>query len=227
MSVSADLSRDAILAALRGLEAALRERGVTQPRHLRLALARRCAAGQRSRRAGGYCAEHQILAARSDRRGACHQRCDGTGNPRNHAPLDRAEVFRTHRGRYRRGLLTCLQPWPIDSLISSNASTALSIFLTGKSQADLVKDRHLRLTLEREFEIICEAARKIPEKIKDEEICYRLAGNGRRSAIASSRLSSNRYRHSLLHSRSGSTAAQGLCRARGRGRVEEMTISRQ
>ena len=41
--------------------------------------------------------------------------------------------------------------------------------LDGKSQADLVKDRHLRLTLEREFEIICEAARNVPDQIKVEE----------------------------------------------------------
>ena len=38
--------------------------------------------------------------------------------------------------------------------------------LAGKSPADLVHDRHLRLALEREYEIISEASRKIPDDIK-------------------------------------------------------------
>lgn len=41
--------------------------------------------------------------------------------------------------------------------------------LAGKTQTDLAKDRHLRLALEREFEIICEASRKVPDQIKTEE----------------------------------------------------------
>lgn len=40
--------------------------------------------------------------------------------------------------------------------------------LAGKSQADLIKDRHIRLILERELEIICEASRNIPDHIKAE-----------------------------------------------------------
>jgi uncharacterized protein with HEPN domain len=41
--------------------------------------------------------------------------------------------------------------------------------LNGKTQADIVANRPLRLALEREFEIISEATRKIPEKTKAEE----------------------------------------------------------
>lgn len=41
--------------------------------------------------------------------------------------------------------------------------------LAGKTQADFIKGRHLRLALEREFEIISEASRKIPDQNKVEE----------------------------------------------------------
>jgi uncharacterized protein with HEPN domain len=41
--------------------------------------------------------------------------------------------------------------------------------LAGKMQADVENDKFLRLALEREFEIISEASRKIPEQIKTEQ----------------------------------------------------------
>jgi uncharacterized protein with HEPN domain len=41
--------------------------------------------------------------------------------------------------------------------------------LAGKTRADFVKDRHLRLALEREFEIISEASRNISDEAKADE----------------------------------------------------------
>jgi uncharacterized protein with HEPN domain len=41
--------------------------------------------------------------------------------------------------------------------------------LAGKTQADIAQSRQLRMALEREFEIISEASRKIPDKNKSAE----------------------------------------------------------
>lgn len=49
------------------------------------------------------------------------------------------------------------------------AILSIEQLLAGKTQADVVKKRHLRLALEREFEIISEASRKIPDQNKMKE----------------------------------------------------------
>jgi uncharacterized protein with HEPN domain len=49
------------------------------------------------------------------------------------------------------------------------AILSIEELLAGKTQTDVVKDRHLRLSLEREMEIISEASRKIPESLKATE----------------------------------------------------------
>ncbi len=49
------------------------------------------------------------------------------------------------------------------------AILSIEELLAGKTQADILKNRHLRLSLERELEIISEASRKIPEQVKATE----------------------------------------------------------
>jgi uncharacterized protein with HEPN domain len=46
------------------------------------------------------------------------------------------------------------------------AILGVELLLGGKTAGDINRDRHLRLALEREFEIISEASRKIPERTK-------------------------------------------------------------
>jgi uncharacterized protein with HEPN domain len=50
-----------------------------------------------------------------------------------------------------------------------DAILSIEDLLSGKTQADIEKDRHLRMSLEREFEVISEASRKIPDQIRAEE----------------------------------------------------------
>lgn len=49
------------------------------------------------------------------------------------------------------------------------AILSIEALLAEKTQADIAANRHLRMILERELEIISEASRKVPDQIKAEE----------------------------------------------------------